>query len=318
MSKSERQFVEWLGLRYPAESARVPIGIGDDMAAVRLGGDTVLVTADMLMDGVDFVAQDHGPEQIGRKALACGLSDCAAMAVRPVAAIVSVALPNSWTMQQAQQLYLGMEPLAQRHEVAIVGGDTNSWDHPLVIDVSVLAEPWPGAMPVRRGGARPGDKVYVSGMLGGSLLGRHLAFEPRVEFARLLRGQLRQHLHALIDISDGLSLDLSRICEASGFGAELWEEDLLAHGSEDAHRAACADGRSVEDHLLHDGEDYELICVVDPSAHVTGLDVPEHVCPQWSGVPIGHIVEPRGLTLISSDRRRRPLEPRGWEHFREV
>src|SRR5439155_13286829 len=164
--------------------------------ALAFPGGMVLVTADMLMDGVDFRTSQHSPRQIGRKALACSLSDCAAMAVRPIAAVVSLALPSMWSLEQAQELYLGMEPLAQECGVAIVGGDTNSWNHPLVIDVAVLAEPWSDAAPVRRSGARPGDRIYVSGRLGGSILGHHLSFGPRVELAHALARRFSGRLHA--------------------------------------------------------------------------------------------------------------------------
>lgn len=316
MRKSELHFVHWLQHRYPPDPARVPIGIGDDMAALRMAGDFVLVTGDMLMDGIDFQSEQHAPESIGRKALACSLSDCAAMAVKPVAATISLALPNSWSLEKAQQLYLGMEPLAGEFDVAIVGGDTNSWNHPLVIDVTVLAEPWPSALPVRRDTAKVGDRIYLSGRLGGSILGRHLTFDPRVELARLLRAEFRADLTAMIDISDGLSLDLHRLCTASGVGAELAAQDLLLHVSEDAHTLSHRDGISCIDHALCDGEDFELLFTLAPGAQPGKLNVPRHIAPHWTGVPVGRIV-PRGQTLIDIEGRRRELEPRGWQHFHE-
>src|SRR5262249_53262246 len=151
-----------------------------DMAGVRVSSPLVLATADMLMDGIDFRTAEHAPGQIGRKALACGLSDCAAMAVMPLAAVVSVVRPHHWSTTQGQQLYEGMRPLCEQYHCPLAGGDTNSWDQPLVIDVSVLAQPYPRIQPVRRSGARIGDSLYVSGPLGGSLIGRHLTFEPRI------------------------------------------------------------------------------------------------------------------------------------------
>ena len=161
MEKSEDNLVAWIAGRFP--NVDLPIGIGDDMAMLPASGSGLLVTSDMLMDGVDFKTKVHAPELIGRKALAVSLSDCAAMAVRPRWAMVSVALPNGWTMEQAQGLYLGIEALAREYECVIVGGDTNSWDHPLVVDVTVLAEPWPGISPVRRTGAKVGDLICITG-----------------------------------------------------------------------------------------------------------------------------------------------------------
>src|SRR5262249_27750342 len=118
MEKTEENLVNWIASRYP--SGDLPIGIGDDMAMLPSSAAGILITADMLMDGVDFDSAVHTPEQIGRKAMAASLSDCAAMAVRPRWALASVALPNAWSMEQAQRLYLGMEPLAQRYRCRIV------------------------------------------------------------------------------------------------------------------------------------------------------------------------------------------------------
>ncbi len=310
MQKGERSLVDWLRERAGAHPFRVPIGIGDDMAAVRLGGNVALVTADMLMDGVDFRSGEHAPAQIGRKALAASLSDCAAMAVRPIAAFASVALPNDWSMEQARQLVEGMLPLAERYGCPLAGGDTNSWSHPLVIDVIVLAQPWPGLSPVLRSGARPGDSVYVSGPLGGSLGGRHLTFEPRVLEARQLASRLTQDLHAMMDISDGLALDLSRLCEASGVGAMLDESALERSAIHaDARAASAADGRTPLDHALHDGEDFELLAACQCQDEM--IETPN--C-RWQR--IGEFTS-SGLAIRRADGRVEPLEARGWEHFRE-
>ncbi len=308
MAKSERAFVEWLRQRSAASPLRLPIQIGDDMGGVRVGSPVVLVTADMLMDGVDFRTGEHSPQQIGRKALACSLSDCAAMAVMPLAAAVSVALPNAWSIEQAQQLYEGMTPLMEQYHCPLAGGDTNSWDQPLVVDVMVLAQPFPRIAPVRRSGAKLGDGLYVSGPLGGSLLGRHLTFEPRVGEARRLAETLGGDLHAMLDISDGLAIDCSRLCEASSVGAEI-DAAALTGGviHADAEAMAKRDGRSPLEHALHDGEDFELL-----AACARTDDVIETAASRWT--PIGRIVE-SGLWLVRNGRRE-PLEPRGWEHFK--
>ena len=302
MAGDELQFVEWLRgrqLRHPS----VILGIGDDMASLRTTGDRILVSSDMLLDGVHFDTSRHSLHAIGRKTIACSLSDCAAMAVRPLSATVSVALPESLSLARVEELHAGMFSMAEEFELAIVGGDTNRWSHPLAIDVAVTALPYPEIEPVRRCGAKPGDKLYVTGPLGGSLLGHHLTFQPRVREAEELSGRLGQRLHAMIDISDGLSLDLWRICVESKVGAELDERQLRGVISEDAKRAAAADGRTPLDHALTDGEDFELLMAV--IGDVTGTDIPLF--------PIGRITE-SGLTIARDDGNVELLEPRGYLH----
>lgn len=315
MQKGEDNLVAWIADRFPA--ADLPIGIGDDMAHLPSGPGGVLLTTDMLMDGVDFDSRSHSPERIGRKALAVSLSDCAAMAVRPGWALVSVALPDAWSMAQAQGLLLGMEPLAREYDVRIVGGDTNSWEKPLVIDVVLVAEPWPGVPPVRRSGARPADFVYVTGRLGGSLVGHHLDFQPRVREARWLAERLGPALHAMMDLSDGLSTDAARLARASGCGIELDEGALSGLGSEAAVRAGSSGGRLLLDRILNDGEDFELFFAAGPEA-----DVPATIrSDSGAAVPctrVGRVFQGKGLWLVHPDGRRSPIESRGWEHFKGV
>src|SRR5437870_3904547 len=183
---SEFAFIDWLRRRTPADP-RVLLGPGDDTAALRLtDGRACLVTTDMLLDGSCFVLAEAGPRRVGRKAMAVNLSDIAAMAGRPVAAVVSVGLPRTGGRQLAEELYLGLREVADAFDTAIIGGDTNSWDGPLVISVTLLGEATPRG-PVCRSGAQPGDWLLVTGPLGGSILGKHLTFTPRVREARALR-----------------------------------------------------------------------------------------------------------------------------------
>src|SRR5206468_6381784 len=149
----EFAFIDWLRRRTPADP-RVLLGPGDDCAAVRFTPDVpVLITTDMLLDGSCFVLAEAGPRRVGRKAMAVNLSDVAAMAGRPVAAVVSVGLPRTGGRALAEGLYLGMREVADAFDTPIVGGDTNSWDGPLVLNVTLLGEAVPPG-PVRRGGAR--------------------------------------------------------------------------------------------------------------------------------------------------------------------
>jgi thiamine-monophosphate kinase len=260
----------------------------------------------MLMEGVDFELAQIAPERVGRKALAVSLSDLAAMAARPLAAFVSLALPRRGGLQMAQQLYAGLLPLANEFAIALAGGDTNSWEGPLVINVTALGAV--GARgPLLRSGAKPGDAILVTGSFGGSILGRHFDFTPRVREACLLQELFE--LRAGIDVSDGLSLDLSRLAQESGCGADL---DLAAIPiSADAERLAQQDGVSPLEHALGDGEDFELILAATP--HEAERIIQTHSL----AVPIrriGQFVPQRGLWGIQPDGQRHPLQPRGFEH----
>lgn len=303
MSYDELEFVDWLRSQEQPRRAEVALGIGDDMAVLAPGAGLVLLTSDMLLDGVHFDTGRHAPAQIGRKAMACSLSDCAAMAVGPVAATASVALPRGWSMGEAQQLYRGMLDMAGEFETVIVGGDTNRWDHPLAIDVTIAAAPYAQVDPVTRFLARPGDRLYVTGKLGGSRLGRHMSFIPRVHEARRLGEALGVRLHAMLDISDGLSLDLWRTCRASKVGAVLDEQLLEAVVHDDARALAAQDGRAALEHALSDGEDFELLLAVEGDAVVEGLPV----------YAVGNVVN-EGLSIRRLDGCVEALEPRGFVH----
>lgn len=303
----ELKLVEWL-TAWSAEgesSSAVTLGIGDDMAIVDTGGGQVLLTSDMLLDGVHFDRSKHGPEAIGRKAIACSLSDCAAMAVKPMAATVSVALPGGWSHDDSHRLYHGMRAMADSFDCAIVGGDTTAWNQRLAIDVSMLAVAYPGLSPIRRSGAKVGDALLVTGPLGGSLLGRHLTFTPRVREAKSIAETLGRSVHAMMDISDGLSLDLHRLCKASGVGAVLDESMLGLVISPETAEAAKRDGRSPLDHVLSDGEDFELLLAVDPKAAHSVNDV--------TLFRVG-TVTPSGLEIRSRNGIMGSLAPRGFEH----
>ena len=304
MNAGELEFVEWL-MRQQRRHPRMPVGIGDDMAVLDSPAACILFASDMLIDGVHFDTHRHELAQIGRKAVACNLSDCAAMAVRPTAVTVSVALPDGFALAEAQKLFQGMRTIADEFDVAIAGGDTTRWNHPLAIDVAIIAHCHEGIKPVLRSGARPGDRIYVTGPLGGSLRGRHLTFRPRVEEAGILARTLSDGLHAMIDVSDGLSLDLWRVCRASGVGALLDERELAVVISDDAKAAGAEAGRSPLDHALSDGEDYELL--IAASREPRDLEFPLHA--------IGRIAEKgAGFGLQRPDGRIEPLEPKGWVH----
>jgi thiamine-monophosphate kinase len=297
----EFEYIAWLRARTPAD-ARVRIGPGDDCAALAPPARDLLVTTDMLMDGTDFVLADVGARRVGRKAMNVNLSDIAAMAGTPTAAVVSVALPRDGR-GLAQELYLGLRDAADALGVAVVGGDTNSWNGPLVISVTALGEATARG-PVRRSGARPGDWLFVTGPLGGSILGHHLDFTPRVRDALALHAAVE--LHAMCDISDGLSADLNHICEESGCGAVLVAEAVPI--SDAARALGHTSGRTPLRHALGDGEDFELVFAVSASDGAKLLSAP----PVPGLARIGECVG-AGLWLETSGRRE-ALAPAGWVH----
>lgn len=314
--KSEDALIEWIRARSVARDASILLGIGDDMAMVRTGPE-VLLTADMLMDGVDFDSARHAPDEIGRKALAVSLSDCAAMAVRPRWAVVSVALPDAWGMAEARGLHTGIERLAEEFEVRIVGGDTNSWKQPLVIDVTVLAEPWADIAPVTRSGMRPGDAIWVSGPLGGSLSGHHMSFRPRVREARALGAHYGNALHAMLDLSDGLSTDGHRMASASGCGIILEERQLHEAASDAAKEAARGDLEAIVKHVLDDGEDFELLFAVAGDAGEPPAVPNSDGARAARFVRIGVATGEPGLRVRGGDGTLRDVEAGGWQHFTE-
>jgi thiamine-monophosphate kinase len=302
----EFAYIDWLRRRTPADP-RVLLGPGDDTAVLRLTpASPCLITTDMLLEGSCFRLAEAGPRRVGRKAMAVNLSDIAAMAGRPVAAVVSVGLPRQGGRALAEELYLGLREMADAFNTALVGGDTNSWDGPLVISVTLLGEATERGAVTRRG-AKPDDWLLVTGPLGGSILGKHLDFTPRVREALQLHALAP--LHAMIDLSDGLAADVGHLCTESGCGAVLRAEALPISDA----AAQLRDGKSPLEHALSDGEDFELVFAVPPAAGhelLATQPVP--------GITLAHIgmCVPTGLWLEEAGQRR-PLEPRGYVHALE-
>jgi thiamine-monophosphate kinase len=294
---------------------RVPLGIGDDAAIVSASGDGEwLVAADMLLEGRHFEVTAATPRLIGRKALAVNLSDIAAMAGRPVAAFVTVAHRRDYGADFARELHAGLQELAEEFEVAIAGGDTNVWDGPVVVSVTLLGEVARGRAVTRRG-AQPRDRIFVTGRLGGSLAsGRHLSFTPRVREA--LRLHEHYDLHAMIDVSDGLLADLGHICDESGVGAELNDDAIPLHPSLFAEprgvpRAGEQTERTSLERALTDGEDFELVfCVSEADAKRLEASRPQGEAPYL----VGRIVEGSGVTVLDADGSPLEFNSSGWVH----
>lgn len=291
----EFDLIQWIRSQQKT-GGLVQLAAGDDLAILKWNPkDLLLVGVDQVLDGVHFDSNAHSPRDIGRKAMNRNLSDCAAMACLPAAALISVALPRGRDLEHAKNLYRGVQEAADVFQCPIVGGETGSWDGKLALTVTILGQS-AGRNPITRSGARPNDFIYVTGPLGGSRRGRHMTFQPRVELGRRL-GESKWHVSAMIDISDGLSRDLRHICEQSGVGAVVESSKVPVH--DDAIEAR-RDGQVPLEHALHDGEDYELLFT---------SSVPEiHFATR-----IGSITADRELWL-AKDGDKTPLEPKGWEH----
>lgn len=308
----ELEFIRWLREHVPRD-ARLPQGLGDDAGVLAIAGrGPLVVTSDLISDGVDFRLEHDDPRLIGRKSLAINLSDLGAMATVPQAAVVSIALPRTPpSMSQfelAVALYEGLIPLAKEYDVAIAGGDTNTHDGPLVISITAIGQATKRG-PLTRGGGRVGDWLLVTGQLGGSITGHHLSFTPRVREALLLHE--RYELHAGMDVSDGLALDLARLAAESACGAVLMTDQLPIS---DATRSLAArhpsDATPVQ-HALGDGEDFELLLAAPPEAAQAMLRDQPVEC---GLTHIGELIDGEHLWQQVGPETRLPLEPSGWQH----
>ncbi|TWT36430.1 Thiamine-monophosphate kinase [Posidoniimonas corsicana] len=304
----ERDLVDWLQKTLPPHPL-LRVGLGDDAAVLSLRQTAdLVVTTDSLGDGSHFLLNEAEPRWIGHKCLAANLSDLAAMAAKPVAVVVSVMLPRGHAdpLALAKGLYRGMLPLAEQFETIIAGGDTNVWDGPLTVSVTAFGQPTDrGAL--LRSNARAGDAILVTGELGGSITGRHLDFTPRVAEALLLHQ--RYDLHAGMDITDGLSLDLSRLCAASGRGALL--DAAAIPVSPAAQQLAAADGTDPLHHALSDGEDFELLLTAPRETAEAML----RESPVECGLSIvGEVTARPGMEIREADGHTTTLEPTGFWH----
>ena len=277
-------------------------GIGDDCAIYRPRGssDDLLLTTDFLIEGIHFLQSTHRPGDIGYKTLARGLSDLAAMGGTPAFCLLSLAMPKSTPAAWIDGFYSGLLKLAEEYGVVLAGGDLAH--APQIACDIICVGTVPKGTAMLRSGARAGDLIYVSGLLGGSALGlaihrgaarrRHLRPVPRLELGRYLR----EHLHATaaMDLSDGLSIDLARMCRASRCSAEI----------DDVPRFP---GASMEQ-AVHGGEDYELLFTARRGAHVPAV---------FRGVPLTRI----GTMLKGAEAivrmHGKPLAPLGHDHFRK-
>jgi len=321
----EHSFIAWAKQRV-SKLNQPEVGIGDDAAVLRPSNRSRVVTTDSLCEGSHFILSECGPRAVGRKLAGANLSDLAAMAATPTDMFVSLCLTKLLKKtdiraqpvasaigsgerglspsQVAVEIFEGIVEYAERYGVAISGGDTNLWDGPLVVSMTAVGEAPEGGCWLRSG-AKPGDHVVVTGELGGSILGRHLNIEPRIELAKVLKKEFT--IHAATDISDGLGVDLLSLFSASRCGAEIELNKIPV--SDAALKLASITGKSAIEHAMGDGEDFELLLAV-PESEMHRLPT------EIAGVrlnSIGRFVSRTGLWQRDGGKVKQ-LAPKGYVH----
>jgi thiamine-monophosphate kinase len=318
LPRAERQLISAIrdqAARFP-HNRELTLGIGDDAALLRVApGSELLVTTDFSLEGVHFRRDWHPPESIGHRCLARGLSDIAAMGGKPVAAFLSLALPAKLPQRWVDRFLKGFLALASQFSVPLAGGDTAQSPSGVLADIVVVGSV-PKGKAILRSGAKTGDRIYVTGMLGRSVAAltrlrrgeqlrprdfpEHFSPMPRIAVGRYLREH--RLASAMIDLSDGLSTDLSHLCEESRVGA-LLHADLLPTVDNSPESLAYA---------LHGGEDYELLFTARRNRRV-----PKKI----AGVAltqIGEVLPSRGSQMwLESEGLSVPLKSAGWEHFKK-
>ena len=290
----------------------VVTGAGDDCAVLDLGvpGKLILFKTDAVVEGIHFT-RETPPEKIGHKALARGLSDIAAMAGTPAAALVTIALPKQFDAGYVAKIYDGLNSLAEKHGVAIVGGETTTNPERILLSIALLGTV-PRDRQVLRAGAKVGDAIFVTGELGGSLAGRHLDFEPHLDEARWLAEHFP--IHAMLDLSDGLAGDLRHILEAGKVGAELLKSAVPVARAAKLRAKENPDAKPAFVAALTDGEDFELLFTVASRDAVKLLDAWKKKFPKLKLSCIGKIVAGTGIT-IRDQHGSHQLNAHGYVHF---
>lgn len=331
MELSEDRLIEAIARVLSGDEPGVIVGLGDDAAVVETGSGEQILTTDLLVEDVHFDRGSISPHDLGRKSITVNVSDVAAMGGSPRYALASIALPPDVEAAWVMELYGGMRDACAEYALSLVGGDTNRAEL-IVVSVAVVGEAAAGRA-VRRSGAQPGDLVVVTGSLGGAAggfvvsrqhpskaaaalsqpWGRELVDALARPVARVGEGQTlaQAGATAMMDISDGLAIDLSRLCRASGVGARV---DLSAVPVSEALRSAAPSlGVDALELALGGGEDYELLATID----ATHLPLARRELESRFGVPLSEIgvIVDEGLVAVDVDGNESRLEPKGWDHF---
>ena len=290
----------------------VMVGVGDDCAVLDLGvpEKLILFKTDAVVEGVHFT-REMSPEKIGRKALARCLSDIAAMAGTPTAALVTIALPKDFDAEFVAKIYDGLNSLAEQFGVAIVGGETTTNPERILISISLLGTVSRGKQ-ILRCGAKVGDAIFVTGELGGSLVEKHLSFEPRLEEARWLAEHFR--VHALMDLSDGLGGDLRHILNASKVGAVILKSSVPISRAAKLRAKENSAAKPPFIAALTDGEDFELLFTIASKDAVKLLDGWKKKFPKLKLSCIGKIVAGEGIS-IRDKIGSHTFDANGYVHF---
>jgi thiamine-monophosphate kinase len=330
---AEDQLIKRISRSVQSQFGRAPgglrLGIGDDAAVIRpVRGKELVLTCDAFLEGVHFLAGTHTPDSVGYKSLARATSDLAAMGATPQFFLLTLALPRKRTGRWLEAFLRGMGRAARSLGMRLIGGDTTK-SAEVAISMTVLGEVGLG-LAVTRSGARPGDLIYVSGILGRAQLGLELVLAGkgrRRDLAPIVRPHLYPRIRvelgcwlarhriasAMMDISDGLSTDLARLAKASGVGARVRTDLVPVVAVPDAVSRLLPNLRLHPLQMaLHGGDDYELLFTVPrrKARHLVAA-------PGFAGLScIGEVTEGRRLLMVDQSGRTSAMEPRGWDPFR--
>jgi thiamine-monophosphate kinase len=313
------------------DSKDLILGIGDDTAVIRIDEHrALLITCDIQVEDQHFQLKNISPYQLGRRAMAVNLSDIAAMGGQPTFALVSLGFPKSFPLSNFDDLFKGMRDQLAEFSSHIIGGNLSHTEKGIIIDITLMGEVSPDHI-MTRSGARPGDRIFVTGNPGASgaglcvlnkfgrkfpknfepLVNSHLQPTPRIEIGHRIAQST--FATAMIDISDGIASDLNHICTMSKVGAEIYQQSIpLVEG---IHKVSSFSGKSALHLALHSGEDYELLFTMKsatPASIIrslikeTGVIITE----------IGKILpQESGYCLIDLEQKPIPIQPKGWDHF---
>jgi thiamine-monophosphate kinase len=307
------------------------IGIGDDTAVIQINEQrALLITCDIQVEDQHFRLKNISPYQLGRRAMAVNLSDIAAMGGQPTYSLVSLGFPKTFLLADFDELFRGMKDELAVFSAYLIGGNLSNTQKELIIDITLLGEISPDQV-MTRSGARPGDRIFVTGNLGESGAGFYVLEKYGKNYPREFHNLVQKHLQpiprieigkriaksgfatAMIDVSDGIASDLNHICTMSDVGAEIYQDRIPLPDGID--RVTYFSGKSALYLVLHSGEDYELLFTMKP-------DMPDaaiHSISQKTGVAITEIGKiltlESGFYLIDLQNRRVPIQPKGWDHF---